>query len=280
VRALGALSLFGHVRLCRPKKDHFTLPKGAYREIPDSKVQRHTTADGRRGRRAPFSTDTPSYCLIHTYSSLARLPPTHPFVCAPIFQLHFHRGKPGEDKMIRKMPSALHFGLWSEALPGNVGIRKALSRCQRAERSRSMARNGLRTRPPGVDPRAANGDGRRDPFASIPHHTLILLARASAPYSLTRPRNGNFAHASRSDGPRNLLELQALHPAQTLALVLYCSDLTRTLLHTGRSLDHRNPTDAQRATSARCGFLIVCCSDCTPASFPYASASLTHSHTH
>jgi len=100
-----------------------------------------------------------------------------------------------------------------------------------------------------------------------------------SPCSLPRPRNGNFAHASRSDGPRNLLELQALHPAQPSALVLYCSDFTLTLLHTGRSLDHRNPTGAQRATSARSGFLIVCCSDCTPASFPYASASFTHSHT-
>jgi len=83
----------------------------------------------------------------------------------------------------------------------------------------------------------------------------------------------------RSDGPRNLLELQALHPAQPSALVLYCSDFTLTLLHTGMSLDHRNPTGAQHATSARSGFLIVYCSDCTPASFPYASASFTHSHT-
>ena len=103
-----------------------------------------------------------------------------------------------------------------------------------------MERNGLLTQPPGVEPIAADGDGRRIPFVSIPHHTLILHARASAQYSLPRPRNGNFAHASRSDGPRNLLELQTLH---------------------------------------RSGFLIVCCSDCTPASFPCASASFTHSHT-
>ena len=41
-----------------------------------------------------------------------------------------------------------------------------------------MARNGLRTRPPDVDPMAADGDGRRIPFVSIPRHTLILLARA------------------------------------------------------------------------------------------------------
>ena len=134
------------------------------------------------------------------------------------------------------------------------------------------------TRLPGVDPRAADSNGCRIPFASIPHHTIILLDRASAPYSPPRPRNGNFAHANRSDGPCNLLELQALHPAQPSALVLYCSDFTLTLLNTGRSLDHRNPNGAQRATSARSGFLIVCCSDCTPASFPYASASFTLSH--
>jgi hypothetical protein len=101
----------------------------------------------------------------------------------------------------------------------------------------------------------------------------------SAQYSLPRPRNGNFAHASRSDSPRNFLELQALHPAQPSALVLYCSDFMLTLLDTGRSLDHRNPTGAQRAASARSGVLIVFCSDCTPASFPYESAFFTHSHT-
>ena len=44
------------------------------------------------------------------------------------------------------------------------------------------------------------------------------------------------------------------------------------LFHTGRSLDHRNPT-------GEIWVLIVCCSDCTPASFPYASAFFTHSHT-
>jgi hypothetical protein len=72
--------------------------------------------------------------------------------------------------------------------------------------------------------------------------------------------------------------IQALHPGQLSALVLYCSDCMLTLFHTGRFLDHRNPTGAQRAASARSGFLIVCCSDCTPASFPYASAFFANSH--
>ena len=66
-------------------------------------------------------------------------------------------------------------------------------------------------------------------------------------------------------------------PQHWFCISLYCSDFTLTLFHTGRSLDHRNPTGAQRAASARSGFLIVCCSDCTPASFPYASVSFTHS---
>ena len=85
-----------------------------------------------------------------------------------------------------------------------------------------MARHGLRTRPPGGDWRAADGedeedadgDGRRIPSVPIPHHTHILLARVRAPYSPPRLRNGSFAHASRSGGQRNILELQALHPAQ------------------------------------------------------------------
>ena len=44
-----------------------------------------TTEAGSGRRRAPFSTDTAT----HTYCSLARLPPTHPFVGAPILQRHF-----------------------------------------------------------------------------------------------------------------------------------------------------------------------------------------------
>jgi hypothetical protein len=39
-----------------------------------------------------------------------------------------------------------------------------------------MENNGLRTQPPEVEPIAADGDGRRIPFVSIPHHTLILHA--------------------------------------------------------------------------------------------------------
>ena len=112
-----------------------------------------------------------------------------------------------------------------------------------------MARHGLRTRPPGGDARAAggddeedaDGDGRRIPSVPIPHHTHILPARVRAPYSPPRLRNGSFAHASRSGGPRNLLELQALHPAQPPAPVLY-SDCT--LLHTGRSTGQRNTTQS------------------------------------
>ena len=146
-----------------------------------------------------------------------------------------------------------------------------------------MARHGLRTQPPGGDPRAAgedeeedaDGDGRRIPSVPIPHHTHILLARVHAPYSPPRLRNGSFAHASRSGGPRNLLELQALHPAQPPAPVLY-SDCT--LLYTGRSLDPRNITGAQRASSARSVSPLVCSSDCLPASPPYACSSPSHAN--
>ena len=69
----------------------------------------------------------------------------------------------------------------------------------------TMARHGLRMWPPGGDLRAADGDeeedadgvGRRIPSVPIPHHTHILLARARAPYSPPRLRNGSFAHALR-----------------------------------------------------------------------------------
>ena len=131
-------------------------------------------------------------------------------------------------------------------------------------------------------PKYASLDGSRPSTTShVPHHThiLILFSRASAPYSLPRPRNCNFAHANRSDDPHNLLELQALHTAQPLALILYCSNFTLTLRHTVRSLDNRNPIGAQHATSARSWLLIVCCIDSTNASFPYAPGSCTHSHT-
>ena len=119
------------------------------------------------------------------------------------------------------------------------------------------------------------GDGRRIPSVPIPHHTHILLARARAPYSPPRLRNGSFAHASRSGGQRNFLELQALHPAQPPAPVLY-SDCT--LLYTGRSLDPRNITGAQRASSARSVSPLVCSSDCLPASPPYACSSPSHAN--
>jgi len=147
-----------------------------------------------------------------------------------------------------------------------------------------MARHSLRTRPPGGDPRAADGDdeegadgdGRRIPSVPIPHHTHAHTARSRrAPYSPPRLRNGSFAHASRSGGQRNFLELQALHPAQPPAPVLYGGC---TLLYTGRSLDHRNTTGAQRASSARSVSPPVYSSDCLPASPPYACSSPSHAN--
>ena len=85
----------------------------------------------------------------------------------------------------------------------------------------------------------------------------------------------HHAHASRSGGQRNFLELQALHPAQPPAPVLY-SDCT--LLYTGRSLDPRNITGAQRASSARSVSPLVCSNDCLPASPPYACSSPSHAN--
>ena len=51
-----------------------------------------------------------------------------------------------------------------------------------------------------------------------------------------------------------------------------------TLLYTGRSLDPRNITGAQRASSARSVSPLVCSSDCLPASPPYACSSPSHAN--
>jgi len=56
-----------------------------------------------------------------------------------------------------------------------------VSRSIVAERKGTMARNGLRTRPPGVDPMAADGDRRRIPFVSIYHITHSYCSLAYPP---------------------------------------------------------------------------------------------------
>jgi hypothetical protein len=48
-----------------------------------------------------------------------------------------------------------------------------------------MARNGLRTRPPGVDPRAADGDGRRIPLHPY-HITRSYCSLACPPHTQFR----------------------------------------------------------------------------------------------
>jgi hypothetical protein len=225
----------------------------------------------------------------------------------------------------------------------------------------SLVLHGLRTRPPGVDPRAADGDGRvlhqrghgkrtkarsapgqeaqdtrsgqgalarrhtdgplwaallkttvmckawrrcttllgillelffstvlaKPQFflitgSSIPIHSYITgssipIHRASNPFriqnhvtrsycSLARPPNTHSLvlvtaiSRIRPDGPRNLLEVQGLHPTQPSALVLYCSYFTLTLLHKDRSLvPSRSSQPNRRAT--RC-FGEIWVSDC------------------
>ena len=52
-----------------------------------------------------------------------------------------------------------------------------------------------------------------------------------------------------------------------------------SIMHdTGRPLDHRNPTGAHRASSARSVSPLVCGSDCLPASPLYACSSLPHAN--
>jgi hypothetical protein len=54
-------------------------------------------------------------------------------------------------------------GASHERFRRRVQITKTSNRMEMAVYTQSMSRNGLRTRPPGVDPRAAGGDGRRIP---------------------------------------------------------------------------------------------------------------------
>ena len=105
------------------------------------------------------------------------------------------------------------------------------------------------------------------------HITRTYCSLARAPH--THPLVFVTAVSHMRAGPRNLLELQALHPAQPPAQVLY-SDCT--FLYTARCLDPRNTTGAQRASSARSVSPLVCSSDCLPASPPYACSSPSHAN--
>ena len=63
--------------------------------------------DGRR-QRGTACPHLYRYRLTHTYCSLARLPPTHPFVGAPILQRHFQ--VPWRARLPRPPPSHMHAG--------------------------------------------------------------------------------------------------------------------------------------------------------------------------
>ena len=126
-----------------------------------------------------------------------------------------------------------------------------------------MARHGLRTRPPGGEPEAADGDeaeaadgdGRRTPSGPIPHHTHILLARVPDPYSPRHPRNGNCTHARRSEGPRHRSD--GLHILTVCVGVVECAPASPYAYSSPshRFPDERTPIEAMPllATSAELG---------------------------
>ena len=58
----------------------------------------------------------------------------------------------------------------------------------------------------------------------------------------------------------------------------FCIAIARFSIQALRSLDHRNPTSAQRASSARSVSPLVCGSACLPASPPYACSSPSHAN--
>ena len=131
-----------------------------------------------------------------------------------------------------------------------------------------MARHGLRTRPPGGEPEAADGDeaeaadgdGRRTPSGPIPHHTHILLARVPAPYSPRHPRNGSCTHARRSDGPRHRSD--GLHILTVCVGVVECAPASPYAYSSPshRFPDERTPIEAMPlpATSAELGSGLGC----------------------
>ena len=131
-----------------------------------------------------------------------------------------------------------------------------------------MARHGLRTRPPGGEldaadgdeAKAADGDGRRTPSGPIPHHTHILLARVPAPYSPRHPRNGNCTHARRSEGPRHRSD--GLHILTTCVGVVECAPASPYAYSSPphRFPDERTPIEAMPllATSAELGSGLGC----------------------
>ena len=131
-----------------------------------------------------------------------------------------------------------------------------------------MARHGLRTRPPGGEPEAADGDeaeaadgdGRRTPSGPIPHHTHILLDRVPAPYSPRHPRNGSCTHARRSDGPRHRSD--GLHILTVCVGVVECASASPYAYSSPshRFPDERTPIEAMPlpATSAELGSGLGC----------------------
>ena len=127
------------------------------------------------------------------------------------------------------------------ALARQTPARGAAAGCQlkvaAAPRSRGA---GCQLSAPRPVPRAAFSG---QPAARFPAARQATKNHGGHASRVTIPRGagvGSFAHASRSDGQRNLLELQALHPAQPSAPVLYSNC---ALLYTGRSLDQRNALD-------------------------------------
>jgi hypothetical protein len=87
------------------------------------------------------------YRLTHTYCSLARLPPTHPFVCAPILQRHFQvQWRARLPPPPRPLPSHMHAGWFLQPkrrparLPRRTVPSNCICRCSRMRARLSLPR--------------------------------------------------------------------------------------------------------------------------------------------
>ena len=91
--------------------------------------------------------------------------------------------------------------------------------------------------------------------ARLPHttsHDILLAYCAPSP---PRLHAGSFAHASRSDGQRNLVELQALHPSQPSAR--FCIAIARFSVQAGLWIIATQPARNARARRDLCPRLYV-----------------------
>jgi hypothetical protein len=224
----------GHHQICR------------YGEAPAATAS-WRAHDGRRQR----GTACPllyRYRLTHTYCSLARLPPTHPFVGAPILQRHFQ----------------VH---WRARLPP-----------PRVLLPHTCTQDGLFLQP--------NRQPARLPRRTVPSNCICRCSRLRA--RLSPPASSSLTHARRMDGFCNQNADQLGYLAGPSLLTVYVGAVecapdslppaSSSLTHARRMDGFCNQNADQLGSLAGLSLLTVYVGvvECAPASLSPASSSLTH----